>query len=73
MRTVLVVVALGLAALATVAPAEADLDRLVGEFRLSPGGGQTPPPLALAGLDGARVSLADLSGRPVFVYFWASW
>lgn len=72
MRTVLASVALGLAVLATAAPAGADLERLVGEFRLSPGGGQTPP-LALAGLDGARVSLADLSGRPVLVYFWASW
>lgn len=28
---------------------------------------------ALPTLDGQRVSLADLNGRPVLLYFWATW
>jgi peroxiredoxin len=31
------------------------------------------PPLAGRDLDGARVSLDDLLGRPVAVHFWATW
>jgi hypothetical protein len=30
-------------------------------------------PLAGAGLDGERVSLADFRGKPVFVNVWSSW
>jgi DsbE subfamily thiol:disulfide oxidoreductase len=42
-------------------------------------GGVTPrldepaPTFTLEATDGARVALADLRGRPVFVNFWASW
>ena len=33
-----------------------------------------PPPLALKRLDNGRTqTLADLRGRPVLVYFWATW
>lgn len=31
------------------------------------------PALALEGLDGRRVTLADLAGRPALIYFWATW
>ncbi len=31
------------------------------------------PALSLEGLDGRRVALADLAGRPALIYFWATW
>ena len=31
------------------------------------------PGIAGAGLDGTRVDVADLRGRPVFVNVWSSW
>jgi len=35
-------------------------------------GGQAPD-FALAGLDGAEISLSQLRGQPVLINFWASW
>nr|NIN95203.1 redoxin domain-containing protein [Anaerolineae bacterium] len=35
--------------------------------------GKAAPRFTLATLDGGRLSLQDLSGRPVLVNFWATW
>ena len=53
--------------------AAGSLDDLLMELQLVPLDGRTPRPFSLAGLDGRRVTLADLAGRPALLYFWASW
>jgi cytochrome c biogenesis protein CcmG, thiol:disulfide interchange protein DsbE len=35
--------------------------------------GRTAPKLAIQAVDGSKVALADLRGRPVVLNFWASW
>ena len=35
--------------------------------------GQSAPEIDLATLDGERVTLSELRGRPVLVNFWATW
>jgi cytochrome oxidase Cu insertion factor (SCO1/SenC/PrrC family) len=58
------------------APASADkvLDDLMFELQLVPLDGQAPAPFELEQLaDGAKVTLAGLRGRPVLLYFWATW
>lgn len=49
------------------------LDDLLMELQLIPMEGQAAKPFALVALDGRRVALADLAGRPALVYFWATW
>ena len=49
------------------------LDDLLMDLQLLPLDGQTPKPFALESLDGRRVALADLAGRPALLYFWATW
>jgi cytochrome oxidase Cu insertion factor (SCO1/SenC/PrrC family) len=49
------------------------LETLLADLQLSSLAGRTPPPLALETLDGDTVALAGLRGRPVLLYFWASW
>ncbi len=50
------------------------LDDLLFELQLVPMAGQTPPAFELERLiDGTKVSLAELRGRPVLLYFWATW
>lgn len=61
-------------AMAVAGPAAAGaLDDLLFDLQLVPLEGRTPPPLSLEALDGGTVTLAALKGRPVLVYFWASW
>ncbi|MGH7279158.1 MAG: peroxiredoxin family protein [Candidatus Rokuibacteriota bacterium] len=57
---------------ATVAGTDA-LDDLLFDLQLIPLEGRTPPPFTLPTVDGRRVSLADFGGRPVLLYFWATW
>jgi hypothetical protein len=49
------------------------LDDLLMDLQVVPLDGRTPPPFALESLDGRRVTLADLAGRPALLYFWATW
>ena len=49
------------------------LDDLVMDLQLIPLDGQRPKPFALDSLDGRRVALADLAGKPALLYFWATW
>lgn len=51
----------------------ADLEDLLFDLQLIPLVGQDPPPFTLEGLDGKKVSLGDYRGKPVLLYFWASW
>jgi hypothetical protein len=56
-------------------PVGADaLDDLLFDLELVPLDGQAPPPLDLERLgDGKRQTLVELKGRPVMLYFWATW
>ena len=49
------------------------LGDLLMDLQLIPIDGQTPRAFALETLDGRRVALADLAGRPALLYFWATW
>ena len=57
------------------AAAADDLGRdLLEGLRLSPPVATAAPPLALKRLDTGRpLTLGDLRGRPVLLYFWATW
>ena len=62
------------AALLAAVPVQASsLDELAAGLRLSRLGAVAPP-LALPRLaDGRKVTLPELRGRPVIIYFWATW
>ncbi|MBI2527431.1 MAG: TlpA family protein disulfide reductase [Candidatus Rokubacteria bacterium] len=70
-------VALSLLALlvaGTVSAAGSEVvEDLLLDLQLVPLDGQTPPPFTLEALDGKRVSLSDMRGQVVLLYFWASW
>jgi cytochrome oxidase Cu insertion factor (SCO1/SenC/PrrC family) len=57
-----------------VMAADKVLDDLLFDLQLVPLEGQTPPPFELERLgDGKKVTLAEHRGRPVLLYFWATW
>jgi hypothetical protein len=57
-----------------VMAADKVLDDLLFDLQLVPLEGQTPPPFELERLgDGRKVTLAEHRGRPVLLYFWATW
>jgi len=74
-----VALALGLALALSMAPAptpaaDKALEDLMFDLQLVPMEGQVPPPLELERYsDGKKVSLAEHRGRPVMLYFWATW
>jgi cytochrome c biogenesis protein CcmG/thiol:disulfide interchange protein DsbE len=77
MRRTVVLVVLGVAVvLVIVVAAFVPLGRTEPE-RVVVGGsplyGKPAPPIDLPTIDGQRVRLSDLAGRPVLVNFWASW
>jgi len=73
-RLTLAVVLFALAAASAASPLAADtIDDLLFDLQLVPLAGRTPPPLSLESLGGDTVTLAGLRGRPVLLYFWASW
>ena len=49
------------------------LDDLMMDLTIAPLDPQVPPALAATSLDGRRVTLADVTGKAVLVYFWATW
>jgi cytochrome c biogenesis protein CcmG/thiol:disulfide interchange protein DsbE len=51
----------------------ADLDTLLRDFRATPIGLKPAPAFTLKTLDGKTATLADQRGRPVLLYFWATW
>jgi cytochrome oxidase Cu insertion factor (SCO1/SenC/PrrC family) len=65
---------LSVLALLAAAPVSADtVADLLFELGFVPLDGRPPPAFTLAGLDGRPVSLAQLRGRVVLLYFWATW
>jgi cytochrome oxidase Cu insertion factor (SCO1/SenC/PrrC family) len=79
-RLALGVAALGLLAgalwlgLGAVPSAQAKvLDDLMMDLNITPVDAQTPAAFTVTTLDGDRLTLADVKGRAVLVYFWATW
>lgn len=69
---VLMLMAVGVTGPATAA--DKVLDDLLFELQLVPLEGLVPPAFELERYsDGKKVSLAEHRGRPVMLYFWATW
>ena len=69
MSIALLLTGLGLAPLSTAG----DLEALMREFRVTPTGLKPAPAFNLKTLEGIATALADHGGRPVLLYFWATW
>ena len=74
MRYVTIAMLAILIALASIASAPAvTLDDLLFDLQFVPLDGRPAPAFTLSTLDGKDVSLAELKGSVVLLYFWASW
>jgi cytochrome oxidase Cu insertion factor (SCO1/SenC/PrrC family) len=63
-----------LAGLSLAAPSlAADLDALLRGFHVAPAGRTPAPAFSLKTIEGKTAALADYRGRPVLLYFWATW
>jgi cytochrome oxidase Cu insertion factor (SCO1/SenC/PrrC family) len=51
----------------------APIEQLLADLQVLPLHAAPAPPFTLETTDGRRVALADHAGRPVLLYFWASW
>ena len=51
----------------------ADVEGLLFDMQIVPLDGLAPQEFALPALDGKRVTLSDLKGHVILVYFWATW
>jgi hypothetical protein len=65
--------ALGLLLLSAASAAADSVEDLLFELQLVPLDGQAPPAFTREQLGGGRVSLGELKGRVVLLYFWATW
>ena len=75
MRVALALIVLLMAGATTpTAAADKALEDLMFELQLVPLKGQPAPTFELERLaDGKKVTLAEHRGRPVMLYFWATW
>jgi cytochrome oxidase Cu insertion factor (SCO1/SenC/PrrC family) len=62
-----------LVAAVPVLAAGPDLEDLLFDLQLVPLDGGPAPGFTLESLEGRKVSLADFRGKPVLLYFWATW
>ncbi len=53
--------------------AAADFEDLLWDLQIIPLDNQPTPDFTLANLEGKKVSLSQFRGRPVLLYFWATW
>lgn len=55
------------------AAARSSIDTLLSDLQIVPLEPTVPPALAGRDLAGAPITLAQFRGRPVLLYFWATW
>jgi cytochrome oxidase Cu insertion factor (SCO1/SenC/PrrC family) len=53
--------------------ADAKVDRLLWDLQVIPLEPSSPPPLAGKDVTGTAISLSQFKGRPIVLYFWATW
>ena len=71
--TAALVIALACFALAPGSSGATDVEDLLWDLQFVPLDAQAAPGFTLENLAGKKVSLGDFRGRPVFLYFWATW
>jgi AhpC/TSA family protein len=59
--------------LAATPPLGDDLEERLWDLHIVPLDAEPAPAFTLESLAGERVSLSDLRGRAVLLYFWATW